>query len=70
MVEEIDDQAFDMRTIMILISHNHDAAIPQCIDIFIPLTNLNAQNLDKILNFRVGHDLRVAGVPHIEKLTS
>ena len=43
-MEQIDEQPFDVRTIHVLIRHNHHASIPQLLQVLVRLAVLQAQN--------------------------
>ena len=70
MVDEVDQESFDVRPIMILICHNHDATIPQLFYILIIRANLKTKNLYEILNFWVVHDLLITSFSDIQEFTS
>ena len=51
MVDEVDDQALDVGTILILVGHDHHLAIPQAFDVvhgLVLLLVLQPHNLDQI----------------------
>ena len=68
-MNEVDEESFDMRTIMILISHNHDCAVTQRFGIFILFFDLKSNNFDQILQLLVLQNYSDARVPYIHKLT-
>ena len=67
MVDEVDEKTFDVRTIVILISHDEQSSISQSIDILIFRSDLDSQDLDDILNLCIIHDLLVGCLPDIHK---
>lgn len=60
-VDEVDDESFDVGAILVLICHDHQVAIPQRLHlcmIDISFVVLKAKNLHQILNFLIAHDLK------------
>lgn len=53
MVEEVDQEPFDVRAIGILISHQHDRAIPKTSGIIVNLSHFESNDLEQVLNFRI-----------------
>ena len=70
MMYEINDQSFDMRTIMILISHNHDVSVPELAYIIIFLPYLKPYYFQEIRDFRIFHDLFDRCISDIQKFSS
>jgi len=64
-MNEVDQKTLDVRTIMVLISHDHYTAISQIPNIFVLFANLKADNLSQILNLRVFRYLLDTRLPHI-----
>ena len=61
-----------MGAVLILISHDHDLAIAKRLHVihgFILLLVLQSDNLDKVVDFLVLHDLLLVGLPHVQHLT-
>ncbi len=60
MMEKINDEALDVRTIVILICHDHQVAISQGLDIgFIVLNaKLEPKNINDVLDFLIFVDLQ------------
>ena len=69
-VNEVDDQTFDMRAIMILICHYHYAAISKRACIFIWFADLEPDDLDQILDFGVVTYLLATCFADVQKLAS
>jgi hypothetical protein len=57
MVEEVYDQAFDVRAVVVLICHYHNATIAECSDVIVLLSNLKTHNLSKIRNLFIFKNL-------------
>ncbi len=70
MIEEVDDETLDVRTIVILIGHDHDTSVSQAVDIEVLLAVLETENLLDGLDLGILHDLIVCGLADVEKLTS
>ena len=69
-MDEVDQQAFDMTSIMVLIRHYHDTPIPQHGQHFLSvlLTHLQSNNLDDILNLCVLSNLLTRRIAHVQQL--
>ena len=52
-VKKVDEEAFDMRTIVILISHNHDRPVAEILDVCIGLSHKEAHDFYHVLQFLV-----------------
>ena len=57
MLNHIDEQALDVRAIVVLICHDHDAAIAQTFDGVVILLWLKTHDFDDVLNLLVVHCL-------------
>ena len=68
-MNEVDEKSFDMRAIMILISHNHDSAVTQSSGIFIFFFHLKTNNFDQVLQFLVLQNYTDACIPYVHKFT-
>lgn len=69
-MDEIDEQALDVRAIMILIRHDHDAPVSQLVGVFVRLSNVDSENFDQVLDLWVLPDLFAAGLPDVQELSS
>mmetsp|Transcript_98086 Transcript_98086/g.245796 ORF Transcript_98086/g.245796 Transcript_98086/m.245796 type:complete len:390 (+) Transcript_98086:1753-2922(+) len=70
-VDEVDDQAFDVRTVEILVSHDHDGAIPQALQLLVVLpVEIQAHDFDDVLDLLIGHHLLQRRIAHVEHLAS
>ena len=61
-----------MRSILILICHDHQFAVTQRLQIrvvFVFLLVLDAEDLDEIIDFGVLHDLLVSGFSHVQQFS-
>ena len=69
-MNEVNQQALDVRTIMVLICHDHDRAIAQVFDAVILFADLDAEDLDEILDLGVLHDLLAWRLANVQELTA
>ena len=56
MLEEVYDQAFNMRAVVVLIRHNHYATIAKCLEVFwtrVVSLELQTDDLHQVLYFLV-----------------
>mmetsp|Transcript_58836 Transcript_58836/g.168974 ORF Transcript_58836/g.168974 Transcript_58836/m.168974 type:complete len:955 (+) Transcript_58836:1131-3995(+) len=69
-VDQIDDQALDVGAIVILVGHDHDGAIPETLELLVVLlVQIEAHDLDDVLNLLVRHHLLQGRVTHVEQFT-
>ena len=64
-MNEVYQQPFDVRTVMVLISHDHDRSVPEIFYVFILPAYLDAKDLNQVLNLWVLHDLLVGSLADI-----
>ena len=57
-VDEVDEQPFDVRTVVVLVSHDHHLAVPQAVRVFVTLPRLQAQDFLERRDLRVVHHLQ------------
>ncbi len=70
-VEEIDDEAFDVGAIGVLISHDHDVPVAQALrPVLILVALLKAQDGLEVLDLLVLHNLLVIGVARVSHLAT
>mmetsp|Transcript_5170 Transcript_5170/g.16442 ORF Transcript_5170/g.16442 Transcript_5170/m.16442 type:complete len:215 (+) Transcript_5170:469-1113(+) len=72
-VQEVDDQALDVRAIMVLISHDHELAVAKALDASLVLVGLALLQSNDLLEFRhllVVHDCAVACIAHVQQLAA
>lgn len=69
MVQEVDEQALDVRAVMVLIGHDHDFAIAKISDIFVFLSWRDSNNLAEVLNLWIVAHLLDGCLSNIQKLT-
>ena len=70
-VEEIDDEAFDVRAIGVLIGHDHDVPVAQALrPVLILVALLQAQDSFEVLDLLVLHNLLVIGVARVGHLAA
>lgn len=69
-IQEVDDQTFDMRTIVILIGHDHKVTISQTVDRGVGLTVFQSKDLLDMGQLDVFGDLIVTGFSHVEQFSS
>ena len=70
MVKVVDDETFDVRTVKVLICHDHETTVPQAIDGRVRFAMLQAEDLLDVLDLGVLLDLVVRSFTHIQQLTS
>mmetsp|Transcript_34625 Transcript_34625/g.112675 ORF Transcript_34625/g.112675 Transcript_34625/m.112675 type:complete len:221 (-) Transcript_34625:1470-2132(-) len=70
MVDQIDKQALDVRSIVVLVSHDHDRAVAKPANRVVFPLDVQAHDLEKVRNLRVTRDLLVVGVAHVQDLAS
>ena len=71
MLNKVDYKPFDMRTISILVSHDHDASVSQGLEIIVTsiiFAHLKSNDFHQILYFHIIYDLSIRGIPYIEQL--
>ena len=70
-MDEVDYKAFDVTTVVILISHNHQVAITERLDIILGVYNieLQAHNLYKVHDLLILHNLGICRVPDVQQFT-
>ena len=69
-MQEVDQQTFDVRPVVVLVSHDHDVAVPERLDAVVRGAVPQAQDLLDVRNLRVVHDLVVRRVSDVEKLAA
>ena len=70
-VEEIDDEAFDVGAIGVLVGHDHDVPVAQALrSVLILVALLQAQDSLEVLDLLVLHDLLVIGVARVGHLAT
>ena len=69
-VQKVDDQPFDVRSVVILIGHDHEMTVSQAVDGGVVLIVLETENLFDMLDFDVLDNLVVTGLSYVEKLSS
>ena len=69
MMDEVYEETLDVRTIVILISHDHDRPISKLLCIRILDTNFQTSDFEQILNFRIVHDLLCVCLSNIQHLS-
>lgn len=69
-MDEVDDEAFDMTAIVVLISHDHDGAVPEARYILVLLANLKSDDLAEILYLWVLTDLLCHRLPYVQELST
>mmetsp|Transcript_73219 Transcript_73219/g.212024 ORF Transcript_73219/g.212024 Transcript_73219/m.212024 type:complete len:322 (-) Transcript_73219:780-1745(-) len=70
MLDHVDQQALDVRAIVVLVSHDHDSAVPQALRAVVLAAVVQADDLHDVLDLLIVDRLLEAGVAHIERLTS
>jgi len=70
-VNEVDDKSLDVGSIVILISHDHEVPVTERLDVLLVVLNveLEAHDVDDVLDLIVGHNLLVVGLADVEGLT-
>mmetsp|Transcript_126289 Transcript_126289/g.342822 ORF Transcript_126289/g.342822 Transcript_126289/m.342822 type:complete len:212 (-) Transcript_126289:775-1410(-) len=69
-LHQIQDQALNVRTIVVLISHDHDVTIAHPVRGRVVLLWFDAQNFGYGRDLGVGHSLPKRGLAHIEQLAA
>ena len=71
-MEKVDEQTFDVRSVLILIGHDHQSTVAQGFQVGFVLVLflvLQSENLDQIVDFCVFQDLLVGGFADVEQFT-
>jgi len=68
-VDKVDEKAFDVRAVVVLVRHYHYRAVAQVFDIGVGLSHVEPHNLDHVLQFIVFQDHTCGGVTHIHEFT-
>mmetsp|Transcript_726 Transcript_726/g.1936 ORF Transcript_726/g.1936 Transcript_726/m.1936 type:complete len:224 (+) Transcript_726:1936-2607(+) len=66
-VEEVDEQALDVRPVEVLIRHDHHGAVPHLLLVSL-LTEAEAEDLDNAHDLLVLGHLLLGDIPHVEQL--
>ena len=69
-IQEVDDQTLDMRTIVILIGHDHEMTISQTVDRGVGLTVFQSKDFLDMGQLDIFGDLIVTGFSHVEQFSS
>ena len=72
-VDEVDDEALDVRAVVVLVGHDHQVAVAQRLvrgRIRVVLALLQPEDLLELRDLLVRHDGRVVGVAHVEQLAA
>ena len=72
-MQEVDDQALDVRAVVILVGHDHQVAIPKRLArgrVRVVLALLQPDDLLELRYLLVVHDRRVRRVAHVEELAT
>jgi hypothetical protein len=69
-IQEVDDQTFDMRTIVILIGHDHEVTVSQTVDRGVGLTVFQPENFLDVGQLDVFCDLIVTGFSHVKQFST
>ena len=67
-VQEVDEEPFDVRTIVVLIGHDHQVAVAEGGTVVINFAEGKTQYLGDVLNFLILHDLLMRGFSDIQQL--
>ncbi len=70
MVEEVNDQTFDVRAVVVLISHYHDTTVAKCSDVVVLLSNLKTHNFCEIRNLFIVKNLLHICFSNIQEFTA
>lgn len=57
-VNEVDQESLDVRSIVVLVSHDHDRPIPQVFHICVLLAHVESHDLDQMLQLLIGKNRR------------
>jgi hypothetical protein len=70
-MDEVDDKTLDVRSIVILICHNHEMSITEGLDVILRVlgSKLEPHNLHHVHDLLVLHDLSMGGITYVERLT-
>mmetsp|Transcript_9259 Transcript_9259/g.28777 ORF Transcript_9259/g.28777 Transcript_9259/m.28777 type:complete len:534 (+) Transcript_9259:1349-2950(+) len=70
-VDEVDQQALDVGAVVILICHDHDGAVAQALELGVVLAvEVQADDLDDVLDLLVRHHLLQRRIAHVEQLAA
>lgn len=70
MIQKVDEQTFNVRTVVILVCHDHQVTISQAIGGSVVDIALEPEDLLNVLNLGVFHDGLVTRISHIEELST
>mmetsp|Transcript_14025 Transcript_14025/g.33357 ORF Transcript_14025/g.33357 Transcript_14025/m.33357 type:complete len:278 (+) Transcript_14025:1633-2466(+) len=70
-MDQVDQEPFDVRTVAVLVGHDHDRTVPEPLQLGIVLpVQIEANDLDQVLYLLVGHHLLERGITHVENLAA
>ena len=69
-LQEIDQQAFDMRTVVVLVGHDHQVAVAESLGVLVVLLVLETHELFDVLDLLVLRDLVDGCIAHVQQLTT
>mmetsp|Transcript_129065 Transcript_129065/g.413559 ORF Transcript_129065/g.413559 Transcript_129065/m.413559 type:complete len:250 (+) Transcript_129065:2318-3067(+) len=70
MMKHVEEEAFDVRAIHILVRHDHETPIAQLVGVVVLSLQIQAHDLDDVLDLCVVRCLLEAGVSNVERLSS
>ena len=65
MMDKVYNQAFDMRPVIVLISHDHDWAVAEGFEIFVFKVFLQPNDFKQVFYFLILHNLLSVCLPNI-----
>jgi hypothetical protein len=70
-MNKVNDETLDVRSVVILIRHDHEVTITQRLDILFGVdgSEFEPHDLHDIHDFFILHNLSVGGIPDVEGLT-
>ena len=68
MVQKVDDESFNVRTVVVLVRHNHDVSVAKGRRVRVRVSDVESHDFHDVLNFGVTDDRGVAGIPNVQQL--
>lgn len=69
-MNEVDDQALDVAAIEVLVSHNHQGAVTERLDVFLSVDDakFEAHDFNKVHDLFILHNLAISLVTDVQRL--
>mmetsp|Transcript_45949 Transcript_45949/g.114222 ORF Transcript_45949/g.114222 Transcript_45949/m.114222 type:complete len:285 (+) Transcript_45949:3157-4011(+) len=69
-VEQVDQQTFDVRPVSVLVGHDHDGSVSEALGRLLPLANLQSHDFEQVRELLVGRHLVVLALTHVQHFAS